>query len=82
MSEAQLLEQMKGLAVRYQNPTVHVQDFLCMSQQCDEGVRHYLSRLKGVAASCEFNITCTSGVTNSFAETITRFELIAVDNLE
>ena len=82
LSETQLLEQMKGLAVRYQNPAVHVQEFLCMSQQCDKGVRHYLSRLKGVATSCEFNITCTSGVTNSFAETITRFELIAVDNLE
>ena len=54
-----------------------------MSQQCDEGVRHYLSRLKGVAASCEFNITCTYGVTNSFTETITRFKLIAgLDNKE
>ena len=37
LSEAQLLEQMKGLAARYQNPTVHVQEFLCMSQQFDEG---------------------------------------------
>ena len=45
-----MLEQMKGLAVRYQNPAVHVQEFLGMSQQSDEGVRHYLSRLKGVAA--------------------------------
>ena len=50
LSEAQLLEQMKGLAVRYQNPAVHVQEFLGMSQQSDEGVRHYLSRLKGVDA--------------------------------
>jgi hypothetical protein len=48
---------MKGLAVRYQNPAVHVQEFLCMSQQCEEGVRHYLSRFKGVAARCEFNVT-------------------------
>ena len=77
LSESQLLEQMKGLAVRYQNPAVHVQEFLCMSQQCDEGIRHYLSRLKGVAARCEFNVTCTCGVTNSFSESITRFKLIA-----
>ena len=32
--------QMKGLAVRYQNPAVHVQEFLRLSQEQDEGVRH------------------------------------------
>ena len=40
-------------------------------------MRHYLSRLKGVASRCEFNIICTCGVTNSFTESITRFKLIA-----
>ena len=28
LTEAQLIEQMKGLAVGYQNPVVHVQEFL------------------------------------------------------
>ena len=37
LSEAQLVEHMKGLAVRYQNPAVHVQEFLGLSQQHDEG---------------------------------------------
>ena len=59
LSESQLLLHMKGLAVRYQNPAVPVQEFLSMSQQSNEGVRHYLSRLKGVASRCEFNIICT-----------------------
>ena len=47
-----------------------------MSQHIDEGVRHYLPRLKGVSARCEFNIICTCGMTNSFTEKITRFKLI------
>ena len=77
LSEAQLVEHMKGLAVRYQNPAVHVQEFLGLSQQHDEGVRHYLSRLKGVASRCNFEIKCSCGITNSFTEAITRFKLIA-----
>lgn len=77
LSEAQLVEHMKGLAVRYQNPAVHVQEFLGLSQQHDEGVRHYLSRLKGVASRCNFEIICGCGITNSFTEAITRFKLIA-----
>ena len=66
LSEAQLVEHMKGLAVRYQNPAVHVQEFLGLSQQHDEGVRHYLSRLKGVASRCNFEIKCSCGITNSY----------------
>ena len=37
-SEKQLLELMKQLAVQYQNPAVHVQEFLRLVQQQDEGV--------------------------------------------
>ena len=77
LTEGQLVEHMKGLAVRYQNPAVHVQEFLGLSQQHDEGVRYYLSRLKGVASRCNFEVTCSCGAKNSFAETITRFKLIA-----
>ena len=49
-TEAELLALMKQLAVRYQNPAVHVQDFLSLTQSQDEGVRHYLTRLRGVAS--------------------------------
>ena len=77
LTEAQLIEQMKVLAARYQNPEVHVQEFLGLSQEQDEWVRHFLSRLKGVASRCDFEIKCSCGITNSFTEVITRFKLIA-----
>ena len=41
LSEAQLVEHMKALTVRYQNPAVHVHEFLGLSQQADERVRNY-----------------------------------------
>ena len=44
-TEKELLELMKQLAVRYQNPMVHVQEFLQQTQNQDEGVRHFLTRL-------------------------------------
>ena len=44
-TEEQLLKLMKELAVRFQNPMVHVQEFLQQYQQQDEGVRHFLTRL-------------------------------------
>ena len=44
-TEDELLAYMKQLAVRHQNPAVNVQEFLQLSQQPDEGVKHYLMRL-------------------------------------
>ena len=55
LDESTLLKRMKELAVQYQNPVVYVQEFLTMTQQPDEGVQHYLSRLKGVATHCNFS---------------------------
>ena len=69
---------MKALAVRYQNPAVHVEEFLGLFQQIDEGVRHYLSRLKGVASRCNFEVKCSCDRKSSFTEAITRFKLISV----
>ena len=51
LNEATLLARMKELVVPFQNPAVYVHEFLAMMQQPDEGVRHYLSRLKGVQPS-------------------------------
>ena len=50
-SEKQLLEIMKQLAVQYQNPAVHVQKFLDLVQQQDEGVHHFAKRLRGYTKS-------------------------------
>ena len=72
-----MLGNMKHLAVKFKNPTVNVQEFLGMSQQADEGVRHYLSRLRGVASRCNFEVTCTCGTTVSYSDQVTRFKLIA-----
>ena len=77
MSEAQLLERMKGLALRYQNPSIQVKEFLKMSQHTDEGLRHCLSRLKGIADGCKFQVFCTCRKTNSSTEKIMIFKLIA-----
>ena len=46
LAEVTLLARMKELVVPFQNPAVYVHEFLAMMQQPDEGVGHYLSRLK------------------------------------
>ena len=67
LQENQLLSNMKELSVQYQNPAVYVQTFLSSSQQEDENVRHYLSRLKGIASHCNFQTKCTCGEIVSYA---------------
>ena len=47
--EKALMALMKQLAVRHQNPAVHVQEFLGLTQQADEGVR---STLPHTSARC------------------------------
>ena len=47
-----LLKHMEQLAVEFHDPDVYVQEFLDISQQPDEGIRQFLSRLKGVALHC------------------------------
>ena len=78
-SEKQLLELMKQLAVQYQNPAVHVQEFLRLVQQQDEGVRHFVTRLQGVAARCNFveKCPCDPSQDVSYADSMIRFKLIA-----
>ena len=77
LNEKELLKHMKQLSVRYQNPAVNVQKLLGLSQQQDEGVRSYLSRLRGVAARCDFNIDCECGKQISYGDRVIRFKLIA-----
>ena len=77
LGEDQLLTQIKQLSVRYQNPAVNVQELLGMSQQQDEGIRSYLSRLKGVASRCDFFADCECGKKVSYNDKVIRFKLIA-----
>ena len=77
LSEQMLLTNMKNLVVRFENPAVHVQSFLAMSQQPGEGVRHFLSRLRGTATHCEFKVHCTCNLEVCYADSIIRFKLVA-----
>ena len=78
LSQTQLLAHMKNIAVRYQNPAVFVQQFLSLSQQQDEGVRHYLTRLRGLASRCNFTVRCEPCSTDlSYSDSVIRFKLIA-----
>ena len=72
-----MLGNMQQLAVKFQNPAVNVQEFLGMYQQVDEGVRHYPSRLRGVASRCQFEVTCTRGGSVSCGDQVIRFKLIS-----
>ena len=76
-TEPSLMKLMKPLAVRHQNPAVHVQEFLGLTQQADEGIRHYLTRLRGVAGRCDFNVDCqTCNKAISYQDNVVRFKLI------
>ena len=76
-NEVELLNLIKQLAVRYMNPAVHVQEFLQQVQQPEEGVRHFLTRLRGIAARCDFHEKCECQKEVSYADSIIRFKLIA-----
>ena len=80
LDEDTLLLRMQELVVRFENPAVQVQTFLAINQQADEGVRHFLSRLKGVATHCNFVVKCSGadcGETVSYADNVIRFKLVS-----
>ena len=77
LNEDELLRHMKQLAVRHQNPAVHVQQFLGLSQQSEEGVRSFLTRLQGVACRCSFVVKCDDCDKDiSYQDSVVRFKLI------
>ena len=80
-SEKDLLDVMRSLAVRYQNPAVHVQEFLQVTQLQDESVRHCLTRLRGIASRCNFSVKCPEDGCQqrdiSYADQMIRFKLIS-----
>ena len=58
LEETEILKQIKNLVVRFENPAVHVQTFLAMNQQANEGICHFLARLHGVAIQDTRGIVC------------------------
>ena len=77
LTEADMIDRMKQLAIQYQNPAVHVQTFLSMSQHPDEGARHWFSRLKGISTRCDFQVKCTCDQNVSYADPVILYKLIS-----
>ena len=57
-TEVELLGMMKRLSIKAQNDLVNVVEFLSMGQNMEEPVTQFVSRLKGQADICEFEVKC------------------------
>ena len=59
ITEAQILKEIKGLAVVSSSNAVNMVKLLKLMQEKDETVRSYLARIKGAAAVCTLTEDCT-----------------------
>ena len=57
-SEVVFLRRIKVLAVKKHNPLVAQVKFLSTGQDRDEPIHSYVARLRGLAAQCNFMVTC------------------------
>ena len=85
-AEAVLLREMKQLVVKFQNPAVYIEEFMTTKQEAGEGVRHFMSRLKGLGNRCGFVVMCVCckkedktccNAKVSYADNITKFKLVS-----
>ena len=77
MSEEEFLRRVKRLAVKSTNTLVAQVRFFKLGQDRGEPGAAYLARLRGAAASCKFQVKCTScGVDTSYAEKILSHQLV------
>ena len=78
-TEEELLEIMKKLSIKAQNKLVNVVQFLSMSQDTDEPVAKFVSRLKGQSNVCDFTVTCSKAGCNtavSYADNMVSHQLV------
>ena len=63
ITEKDLLKEIETLAVEKQSNLVHTVALMSATQEREEGVRHFVARLRGLAAVCDLNIEtkCTCG---------------------
>ena len=54
---------------------MYVQEFLDIKQTPDEGIRHFLPRLKGVALHCDFSVDCVCQKKVSYTDSLIKFKL-------
>ena len=79
-SEAQLLAQIKSVAVKTIHPEVYRQQFISMRQSDSESITHFVSRLKSQAMLCNFSRKCDCTNTTceiSYSENMIMSQLIA-----
>lgn len=60
ITEKNLLQRMKKMSIRAQNKLVNIVEFLSMTQNHDEPVAQFVSRLHGQAKVCNFSVKCTA----------------------
>ena len=79
VSEADLLAAMKRLALKSQNRLVNVVEFLSMSQESEEPITTFASRLRGQGKICQFSATCTKEGCNtkvSYLDTMIAHQMV------
>ena len=78
-TEEQLLEMMKRLSIKAQNNLVNVVEFLSMAQNTEEPVTQFVSRLKGQAGICDFEVKCSRddcGANVSYSDEMVSHQLV------
>ena len=78
ITEKDLLARMKKLAIKAQNKLVNIVEFLSMTQDNDEPVAMFLSRLKGQASVCDFTVKCSenAAIVHSYADNMVAHQLV------
>lgn len=76
-TEAQLLNHIKGVAVKGLHKEVHRVNFGKITQSDGESITHFVARLNAQAALCSFTITCSCEAKVSFAEDMVAQQLVA-----
>ena len=77
ISVADLLTEIKKLAVVRQSNNVNTLALMKAKQEQDEPVRQFAARLRGLAAVCDLTVTCTCGLKVSEVDKWVRMSLIS-----
>ena len=77
LTEAELLEHIRTVAVKSIHPEVHRWNFAQVSQAEGEGITRYAGRLKAQAALCNFTVKCDCQKEVSYSEHMVSQKMIA-----
>ena len=78
ITEDELLKRLRKLSIKAQNKLVNIVEFLSMTQDTDEPVAMFTSRLRGQASVCDFSIKCSENVNivHTYAENMVAHQLV------